>query len=47
MFLNAFGIYLGRYLRYNSWDVVSNPLDLADDVVNLFFIHCGIALNGA
>ena len=37
MFLNAFGIYLGRYLRYNSWDIVSNPLDLADDVVNLFF----------
>ena len=32
MFLNALGIYIGRYLRYNSWDVVSNPAGLAQDV---------------
>lgn len=36
MFLNAFGIYLGRYLRYNSWDVVSNPFGLAEDMLYLF-----------
>lgn len=35
MFLNAFGIYLGRYLRYNSWDVVSNPFNLISDMVYL------------
>lgn len=28
MFLNAYGIYLGRYLRYNSWDLFIAPLDL-------------------
>ena len=36
MCLNAFGIYLGRYLRYNSWDVVSSPFQLASDIVYLF-----------
>lgn len=38
MLLNAFGIYLGRYLRYNSWDVISNPLALARDIFYLI-IH--------
>jgi uncharacterized membrane protein len=35
MLLNAFGIYLGRYLRYNSWDVLSDPLSLFKDIVHL------------
>ena len=38
MLLNAFGIYIGRYLRYNSWDVVSNPLGLTEDIIYLL-IH--------
>jgi uncharacterized membrane protein len=38
MLLNAFGIYIGRYLRYNSWDVVSNPFGLSEDIFYLI-IH--------
>lgn len=36
MFLNAFGIYIGRYLRYNSWDIISKPFGLAEDMLYMF-----------
>jgi uncharacterized membrane protein len=32
--LSGFGIYLGRVLRWNSWDAVSSPLQLAADVAD-------------
>jgi uncharacterized membrane protein len=32
MYLNALGIFIGRYLRFNSWDVLTNPLELISDV---------------
>lgn len=35
MCLNALGIYIGRYLRYNSWDVVTNPRGLTEDMLLL------------
>ncbi len=38
MWLNALGIYTGRYLRYNSWDVVTNPFQLLKDIT-LMVIH--------
>lgn len=35
MWLNAWGIYIGRYLRYNSWDVITQPFALFGDMVEM------------
>lgn len=34
-FLNGFGVYLGRFLRYNSWEILSNPKYLFEDIFNI------------
>lgn len=49
-FLCGIGIYIGRILRYNSWDIISDPMDLAIDLFQmafspksmLFSIHFGV-----
>lgn len=35
IFLCGFGVYLGRFLRYNSWEILSNPQVLMLDVFNI------------
>lgn len=38
LFVSSFGIYIGRYLRWNSWDILHHPgklmLDVGDRVIN-------------
>ncbi len=36
LFLSAFGVYIGRYLRFNSWDVFTQPLPLLMEIGDRF-----------
>lgn len=40
IFLSAFGVYLGRFVRFNSWDILTQPgtlfYEMADRLINPF-----------
>jgi uncharacterized membrane protein len=38
MWLSALGVYIGRYLRYNSWDILTDPFQLMRDIFTMI-IH--------
>jgi uncharacterized membrane protein len=36
LFVSGFGIYIGRFLRWNSWDIIQAPGALLNDVADRF-----------
>ncbi len=47
LFLASFGVFMGRLLRWNSWDVLVHPVLLAGDVTNaLLNTHTLLYLGG-
>ncbi|MEZ5007209.1 MAG: DUF1361 domain-containing protein [Chitinophagales bacterium] len=37
LFVTGFGLYLGRCLRWNSWDILHNPTGLLGDISHRIF----------
>jgi len=33
--LTGIGIYIGRFLRWNSWDILTHPMELLMDLIKI------------
>jgi uncharacterized membrane protein len=38
MWLSAFGVWVGRFLRFNSWDILTDPFSLTGEIMDMM-IH--------
>jgi uncharacterized membrane protein len=36
MLISLVGVYIGRFLRFNSWDIIREPMHLIEEIVHLF-----------
>ncbi len=36
IFLSSIGVYLGRALRWNSWDIITQPMNIMESIASLF-----------
>lgn len=39
LFLGSFGVYAGRYMRWNSWDIIKEPLGMYYELKASMFSH--------
>jgi uncharacterized membrane protein len=38
LLISSYWIFLWRYIRFNSWDILSNPSNLLENIYNTFFM---------
>lgn len=36
LLISSFGVYLGRFIRFNSWDILHHPFQLLQDIAEYF-----------
>ena len=44
LLLSSLGVYIGRFNRWNSWDVLSKPGQIIMDIVNDFTVGNSIVI---